>query len=307
MISGDKPSESEFRSLSPSSAIRTAPARPLIQELWSNTTKTDTAALRPNIPDECDTEPLFHFSNRPNAKFAGFHSNDLQELLFKWGMTDHCYMKTFSYNRFLENYETEKFILDFFNDPDVNPNLPVLGTKDRWSTLGKVKSVTKEACKHTVTSLAFFDRLQTNGVLRSTSSQNINGLIPYHVDNFLIGDALRACLLDPAAESFNSFSADDRREFIFCLFKALCLGGRLCQYEDEIEPYLESVKKLYRDLVTVSKDSNGKLRVASTVFRVWDVGSSVSPLFPVHHPQNFLYLSIDPVKRLVTVFYHAYF
>ena len=86
------------------------------------------------------------------------------------------------------------------------------------------------------------------GVLRSNGS--IQGCFNTYVDEFLIADELRGCLLDPSHLAYDSFSEEDRREFIFRLFQSLCLGGRLCQYEDEIAPYLDVTKKMYKDLIT---------------------------------------------------------
>lgn len=114
--------------------------------------------------------------------------------------------------------------------------------------------------------------------------------------------------------SYEIFNREDRKEFIFQIFKSICLGGRVCQYEDSIHAYLETTKKLYKDLVryfiftnkSVVKDSSTqKLKVVSMVFKINSVLSSISPLFPVEHPQNFCFVSIDPVKRRATVYYHG--
>lgn len=51
------------------------------------------------------------------------------------------------------------------------------------------------------------------------------------------------------SEKYEIFSQADREEFLFCLFKHLCLGGALCQYEDVLNPYLETTKLIYKDLV----------------------------------------------------------
>ena len=78
------------------------------------------------------------------------------------------------------------------------------------------------------------------------------------------------------------------------------------KYEDELEPYLSVTRKLYKDLISVVKDSaTGLLKVSSLVYKIVNVQSSVSPLFPLQHPQNFCYLAIDPLRRNVTLFYHA--
>ncbi|KAJ3085960.1 hypothetical protein HK102_013648 [Quaeritorhiza haematococci] len=103
----------------------------------------------------------------------------------------------------------------------------------------------------------------------------------------------------------------DRDEFIFHVFRALCLGGRICQFEDEVAPYLETTKKIYKDLVSVSKDPKSQnLHITSPVYRITHVDSSNSPLFPVmdsgqENVQNFCYVAVDLLRRHVNVWYHA--
>ncbi|KAJ3009783.1 UNVERIFIED_CONTAM: hypothetical protein HDU68_002499 [Siphonaria sp. JEL0065] len=249
-------------------------------------------------------EPKFKFTWLEKTKLSGFNDKDVQSLLFKWGMQDHCYLKRFGFDRKLNPYEIDEFILNLFNDGNVNGHLKVLGTMDRWGTLGRVTSVEKEETLHSVTSLTFFDRLSTTaGVVRPDGS--IKKCIDEYCGSFIVADELRKCLLMEESETYPAFSESDRKEFVFHVFKAMCLGGKLCQYEDDIEPYLMATKKVYKDLITVTKDVSGKLAVSSLVFQIKSVESSVSPLFPIQHPQNFCYLSIDPIKRYVNVFYHA--
>ena len=56
-------------------------------------------------------------------------------------------------------------------------------------------------------------------------------------------------LLLEDSEHYDLYSDTEREEFLFCLFKHLCLGGELCQYEDDLQPYLDATKLLYKDLV----------------------------------------------------------
>ncbi|KAJ3349479.1 hypothetical protein HDU83_000544 [Entophlyctis luteolus] len=238
------------------------------------------------------------------AKFLCIEDQDVQACLFKWGMKDHLYLKRFAFDQKLNEWDLDRFVLEFFNNPNVNPHLRVLGTKDRWGTLGKVNSVEKEETLHSVTSLTFFDRLSTDaGVVRKNGT--IRKCLEEYQDGFAIGDELRKCLLCSDSDNYTTFSDSDRQEFIFHIFKALCLGGQMCQYEDEIDAYLSATKKLYKDMVSVGKDAAGRLYVTSRVFRIIGVDSSVSPLFPLIHPQNFCYMSVDAGKRLVNILYHA--
>jgi len=49
----------------------------------------------------------------------------------------------------------------------------------------------------------------------------------------------------------------------------VAIGGSMCQYEENMKAYLDVIKKLYKDLVTVAKDSEtGEVRVHSFVFQI---------------------------------------
>lgn len=52
-------------------------------------------------------------------------------------------------------------------------------------------------------------------------------------------------------ESANYFAVGraEREEFLFRIFKHLCLGGELCQYEDTVEPYISTTRHIYKDLI----------------------------------------------------------
>ena len=103
----------------------------------------------------------YNFTEFPQAKFPGFESKEVQELLFKWGMQDHCYLKRFTFDQGFKEYDLDNFLRDFFHN---NPCVKVLGSRDRWGTLGNVKRVEIEETLHSVTSLSFFDRLKTGNV-----------------------------------------------------------------------------------------------------------------------------------------------
>jgi cilia- and flagella-associated protein 300 len=159
------------------------------------------------------------------------------------GMLDHCYIKRFTYDQQFQSYQIDAFLLDFFNN---NPAIPVLSAGDRWGTLGRVEKVEKQETLHNITSLTFFNRLK--GTIARVNG-DIKKCLDEYYENFLICDELRKCLLMPEFEFYHLFSESDRKEFIFHLFKGLCLGGRLCQFEDQLEPYLEVTKKCYKDLI----------------------------------------------------------
>merc|ERR1712065_44443 len=98
----------------------------------------------------------------------------------------------------------------------------------------------------------------------------------------------------------------------------LAVGGAICQYEDDIAPYMDTMKAMYKDFVSVKKDAAAtgpqKLVIASHVYRVTGFGADAPvALFPSSNEgsgapalQNFCYLCIDPVKRVVLVWYNGW-
>lgn len=56
-------------------------------------------------------------------------------------------------------------------------------------------------------------------------------------------------LQEEDSEHYYVVGREERGEFLFRLFKHLCLGGELCQYEDTIDPYISTTKQIYKDLI----------------------------------------------------------
>jgi len=74
------------------------------------------------------------------------------------------------------------------------------------------------------------------------------------------------------SESYLAFTEAERKEFIFHIFMRLAIGGGMCQYEDLIEPYLNATKLFYKDLVSVTKDSETKqLSINTCVLEIRDI------------------------------------
>ncbi|XP_061484738.1 cilia- and flagella-associated protein 300 isoform X2 [Rhineura floridana] len=215
--------------------------------------------------------------------------------------------QAFSFDQNLKDYQRDDFIMAFFNHPDVNSNLKLLSASGQWTALDRsVRKVDVKNILCTQVSMSFFDRLYCEGVVRENGSI-VKCFDEYH-DEILIADALRKVLLQEDSDHYDLFSHLDREEFLFCLFKHLCLGGALCQYEDELGPYLETTKALYKDLVSVQKDpETTEINIISTVFKVcaYDAHGLCYPSSKIHE-QNFAYLIVNPLKRHIYVLNHSF-
>ncbi|PFX32532.1 uncharacterized protein C11orf70 homolog [Stylophora pistillata] len=255
-----------------------------------------------------DEEKQFTFQFVPNKTFPGFESSDVKELFSKWGMITRTKVQMFSYDQLFQAYQKDKFVMDFFQDPAVLSSLQVASSSNSWGPLGiRPSSVTAEIVSCAVTSMDFFDRLQEQGIVRE--SGNIKKCFDDYFEDYVISDELRKVLLLEEAETYALFSDADRNEFIFLIFKHLCLGGQVCQYEDDINPYLETTKIIYKDLLSVFKDpTTKKLQVGSVVLKVSAQDEDGSQLYPslTPHDQSFAYMCINPLKRHVYIWCHSW-
>ena len=78
-----------------------------------------------------------------------------------------------------------------------------------------------------VLSTDFFDRLVDESVVSSTGY--IRGCLDETYDGITVGDELREVLINEESLKAHVFGDDDRKEFIFAIFKLLCIGGSMCQ------------------------------------------------------------------------------
>ncbi|KAM7235436.1 hypothetical protein CapIbe_012622 [Capra ibex] len=251
---------------------------------------------------------VYSFRFLPQKTFQSLSTPQTTSRLRQWSMLGRIEAQAFGFDQTFQTYRKDDFVMAFFKDPNVIPNLKLLSeSSGEWLTLGtEVKKVEAINIPCTQLSMSFFNRLYDEAIVRD------NGYIVKCLDSFcdpfLISDELRKVLLVEDSEKYEVFSQPDREEFLFCLFKHLCLGGALCQYEDVINPYLETTKLIYKDLVSVRKNpQTKKIQITSSIFKV-TAYDSVGVCYPSakSHEQTFSYFIVDPIKRHVHVLYHCY-
>ena len=242
--------------------------------------------------------------------FPSLQTVPMRDRLVKWNLQPTMVAKAFRFDQAFKPQQLDAFLLDFFNDPEVQEHAPVAlpgsGTSGAsWGPLGKVTAVKKECLAATLLRLDMFDQLEATGIVRSG---NISGCLDAQVGEVLVSDRLRLALLDEAAEEYDAFSTAQRRELLFHVMRRLAVGGGLNQWDDAIEPYLSACKALYKDLVAVQKEaSTGKLQVRSLCYEVTEAVGDTGALFPRASPHNFCYVCVDPVQRQVKYWYAAWF
>ena len=75
----------------------------------------------------------------------------------------------------------------------------------------------------------------------------------------------------------------------------------MCQPEVVIDRYLAFTKALYRDVITVYKDSkSGDVKLSGRVYNIRRVTGLNLFTYP-DSSQNYLYIIVDPLKKQITV------
>ncbi|XP_006150159.1 cilia- and flagella-associated protein 300 [Tupaia chinensis] len=250
----------------------------------------------------------YSFRFLPQRAFPSLSARESSSRLRQWSMLGRIQAQAFGFDQTFQAYRKDDFVMAFFKDPNVISNLKLLSDSSRqWITLGTdVKKIEATAVPCTQLSMSFFHRLYDENIVRD--SGHIVKCLDFFCDPFLISDELRKVLLVEDSEKYEIFSQPDREEFLFCIFKHLCLGGALCQYEDVLNPYMETTKLIYKDLVSVRKNpQTKKIQITSSVFKV-TAYDSAGMCYPStkNHEQTFSYFIVDPIKRHVYVLYHCY-
>jgi len=261
------------------------------------------------ISEGADAAQTFTFEAlAPKQTFPSLESGDTRDFLKRWNLEPFMQAQGFRFDQAFSPEQTDAFLLDFFSSEVVQGAAPVCtGKGGQWGALGAVAgpaALKYERLATTVLRLDFFDRLKEAGIVRAG---DIMKCLDEPCGEILVSDRLRKLLLDESSEEWELFSAAERKELIFQVMRRLAIGGGMNQYSDEMEPYLNLTRSLYKDLVAVQKSSAGGLQVRSLTFAVHGVDGGSASLFPRPSPHNFCYVSIDPVARHVKVWYAAWF
>ena len=245
-----------------------------------------------------DQQYTFHFLDK--AIFSTLENRESAEYLRKWGFLPHMRLFKFRFDIPFNEFNPEGFLLDLINSPEVQAySDPIRNAR----TAEKVSEVSYKELKCTQTSLDYFNILKEVELVASNGY--IKKIIPEYFEDIEICDKIREALLIEECENFNIFDESYRNEFLFRIFQHIAIGGGMCQYEDEIEQYLEVVKGLYKDLISVTKDNeSNELRVLSKAYQL--LPSSNFVLFVNQHVQDFCYVIIDPSYRHVNIWYHKW-
>eukprot|EP00903_Cladosiphon_okamuranus_P011948 g11222.t1 len=190
-----------------------------------------------------------------------FLQKEMKESIRQWGMEDTLTLTQAYFSPAFKPHEETAFVRQLLSFAADKTSKPV-------SSLASVDSVQLEPLKCTAMSMDFFNCVVEKGVV--SKSGNIRGCFPEVFEGVTVSDKLRELLVNPDSENADVFSEDQQQELLFHVFRALSVGGGVCQSDDNLEPYTVATKALYKDLVSVHKNPlSGKLEIAPCkVYRV---------------------------------------
>mmetsp|Transcript_2936 Transcript_2936/g.4950 ORF Transcript_2936/g.4950 Transcript_2936/m.4950 type:complete len:263 (+) Transcript_2936:126-914(+) len=257
---------------------------------------------------EPSNEQPSRFHVIPNPSKWAFSDTYVNSNLRRWDLLEGSKICRFRFEKRYHKLAAEEFLVDFFNDETVQATFKVLKAGKEWVSPGRVTGVECEVAGSNLTSLVFYDRLNDCDPQIIRQQGSIMKCIDVMCKGFLVQDMLRDMLLNEDSENVYVYSEEEKKQMLYSLLFHMVLGGPMCQYEDVLEPYVETIKKLYKSLLSVQKNAaTGKVEVTSVVYKVAAVQSGDKwSLFPKSSAQNFCYVFVDVARRQCTVWYHAY-
>ncbi|CDW85539.1 UNKNOWN [Stylonychia lemnae] len=233
--------------------------------------------------------------------FSNFKRKETQEKFFQWGLTEkNLKFAKYRFNQTFHLVGADNFLRDLCNDKTIQ------STFEPLSYLAGCTGVKYKKLNSEVINMSFFDFLVEKDI--ATADGYIRKELEELYEGISLGDRMRKALLWEESEYFMELQEDKiQNEFIFKLFQMISIGGSICQYEENLKEYLDLIKNLYKDLITVAKDQDsGEIKIYSHVFLVEAV-EGLESLFPVKdHPQNFFFVIVDPIHWHVTLLYHKW-
>lgn len=246
-----------------------------------------------------ETGYVFHYL--PDAKLNSFGNPAIQPLFDKWGFGSDMAMCTFRVEQQVTSDTMQAMLDSFFSDREV---ISVLQSITGLAVLSPQKISTRwQRLGTKIVSMSFFNRFEECGAIGPAG--HIRGRIEEDWEGIPIINLIREAILMEESELYDTFTAQERNEFLFRIFSHVIFGGAQNQWEDHVEEYFKVTKAIYKDLLTVRRNDTGDVEVLSEVAEVVSLGNGGS-LFRKESPLNFCYVVFDPVVRHVRLWYFNY-
>ena len=124
-------------------------------------------------------------------------------------------------------------------------------------------------------------------------------------DDLPVSDHLRELFANENSENRDLYSEEERRELLFKILDFFALGGAMCQPEEELDGYLDTVKIVYKNMVSAFRHSKtGVVQTASHAYSVESLNGERCLLWQGKggsSGHNRCLVTVDPKRCLVSI------
>jgi len=260
-----------------------------------------------NKKDNEEDAPLkyiFHTVDDP-SHYSNIFTKDNFKTLEKWGLSQNMELVKFRFNTSFQLKDLDRFLKDLFNDPTIKKNFPPISHVIPPGDQKEIEHFKYKVLSTKAVTMDIFDVMYERNIV-SPETGYIHQDYDQYVEDITVSDKLKQALLIEDSESYMAFEPESRDEFLFHIFQRIVVGGSLCQYENNVQPYLDMTKCFYKDIVSAAKDpDSGKIYIRSVPIEILEIEKS--NIYKIkNHPQNFFYVIIDPYQRYVHLWYHKW-
>ncbi|KAJ0407021.1 hypothetical protein ATCC90586_004815 [Pythium insidiosum] len=240
-----------------------------------------------------DDSELFEWI--PNG-LALLNDSEVKQKLLQWNLDRSLRVCRFRVKRSISSDKEDELLHDFFADPSVRSRLHLPAKS------GSSAVQLRRLCA-SATSLAFFDKLEGAGVVAASGA--LRRCLDEVHDGATASDLLKEAFINPDSDNAELFTESEQSELILHLFRALVIGGSMCQSDEHLEPYLDMTRRFYKALVSVKKNAMDPSTIDVTS-KVFAVDAADPAVFTSDSRFNSCFAIVDAKKRWVTVWHHTF-
>lgn len=264
----------------------------------------------------------FKFEYNPARPFETMNpaNRELSEKWEKWGLSPKVMqLKAFQFDNLYRRGMADDFILSLFQSPEVQTHVQLgdgRGGTTAFPTVNTAKVHYRELTTNAISLDLFNPAVENENIVRGDDGDVRRMMDVYLPDGITVSDQWRSLfMLGEESEYYDTFSEEQKREFLYHLMWRIVAGGALNQWEDSVNVYKDFAREFYKDLVSVGRDSaTGTVQVTSHVFQVFEVNGGDVPLFPkecgdvdvTRSNFNYFYVVVNPTRREAIVWYNSF-
>jgi len=266
--------------------------------------KSEAISNKKDNEEDAPLKYIFHTVDDP-SHYSNIFTKDNFKTLEKWGLSQNMELVKFRFNTSFQLKDLDRFLKDLFNDPTIKKNFPPISHVIPPGDQKEIEHFKYKVLSTKAVTMDIFDVMYERNIV-SPETGYIHQDYDQYVEDITVSDKLKQALLIEDSESYMAFEPESRDEFLFHIFQRIVVGGSLCQYENNVQPYLDMTKCFYKDIVSAAKDpDSGKIYIRSVPIEILEIEKS--NIYKIkNHPQNFFYVIIDPYQRYVHLWYHKW-